>query len=276
MQTPLMRTVAAFLAVGLGVAASAEAASTCDGLDAGPMRSVARIVDGETLALDDGSELRLSGALAPRALDVGAAPGAWLPEIATRDALRDLVLGKSVEIRFDGAREDRYGRLLGHAFLVDGAARVWVQGRLLESGLARAYASRGSRACAEELQAAERAARETGRGLWAQAAYRLRRSADTEDLIAHRNTFQLVEGTVASVGVTRGTIYLNFERRKRGAFSASLRRDDKELLGAFIDRPKELAGRRLRVRGWIEQRGGGPAIDLSAGGPLEVLDHANR
>jgi endonuclease YncB( thermonuclease family) len=45
----------------------------CAGLEAGPKRTVTRIIDGETVTLDDGSELRLIGALAPRAIDVGAA-----------------------------------------------------------------------------------------------------------------------------------------------------------------------------------------------------------
>jgi endonuclease YncB( thermonuclease family) len=273
-------TAAAFIAwvtAGIAATGTAWAATPCTTeLEAGPTRTVARIVDGETVVLDDGSELRLLGALAPRALDVGSPPGAWPPETQTQDALRALMLGKSMEIRFDGAREDRYGRRLGHAILSDGTQRRWVQGYLLEQGLARAYASFGSRACAAELLAAERAGREAGRGLWAHAAYQIRRAADTKDLIAYRNTFQLVEGTVVSVAFVRGTIYLNFERKWRGAFSASLRRDDRGLLGAFSTKPKELEGRRVRVRGWIEQRGGGPAIDLSAAGPLEVLDQASK
>ncbi len=266
-----------FIGVVLTGAGAVRAGATCVAvLELGPTRAVTRVVDGETVALDDGSELRLIGALAPRARDVGSPPGAWPPEIATQEALRDLVLGKSIEIRFDGAREDRYGRHLAQAFLIDGAQRLWVQGHLLENGFARAYATRGSRACAAELLAAERAARQAGRGLWAQAAYQLRRAADTEDLIAYRTTFQLVEGTVASVAIVRGTIYLNFERKWRGAFAVSLRRDDRGVLGAFTAKPAELEGRRVRVRGWIEQRGGGPAIDLSAAGPLEVLDQASK
>jgi len=267
----------AWITVGIAATGTAWAATPCATvLEAGPTRTVARIVDGETVALDDGSELRLIGALAPRGFDVGSPPLAWPPEIATQDALRALVLGKSMEIRFDGAREDRHGRHLGQAFVIDGVQRLWVQSHLLARGLARAYATRGSRACAAELLAAEGAARQAGRGLWAQAAYQVRRAAETEELIAYRNTFQLVEGTVASTAVVRGTVYLNFERKWRGAFSASLRRDDRGLLGAFSANPKELEGRSVRVRGWIEQRGGGPAIDLSAAGPLEVLDQASK
>ena len=56
-------------------AQTGERGVSCAGLETGPMRTVARVIDGETVALDDGTELRLIGALTPRALDAGAEPG---------------------------------------------------------------------------------------------------------------------------------------------------------------------------------------------------------
>lgn len=278
MRASAAATLIACVSIGIALAGGTARADTpCAAmLEAGPTRTVERVVDGETVALDGGGELRLIGALAPRALDVGSPPGAWVSETATQDALRDLLLGKSIEIRFDGAREDRYGRHLGHAFRIDGAERVWVQGHLLERGLARAYTTVGSRTCAADLLAAERPAREARRGLWAEAAYQIRAADDADALLAYRTTFQLVEGAVVRVAVVRGTVYLNFERKRRGSFSASLRRDDRGLLGAFTDEPRKLEGRTVRVRGWIERRGGGIAIDLSAAGQLEVLDLTSK
>ena len=146
----------------------------CAGLEAGPTRTVARIIDGETLALDDGTELRLIGALAPRAIDAGADPGLWPLEVAAQEELRALILGKPIELAFGGERTDRYGRLQAHAFWMEGDQRRWVQGHLLQQGLARAYGQAGNRACAKEALEAERMAREARRGLWADAAYRAR------------------------------------------------------------------------------------------------------
>ena len=57
---------------------------------------------------------------------------------------------------------------------MEGDRRRWVQGHLLEQGLARAYAQAGNRACAAEALEAERVAREARRGLWAEAAYQVR------------------------------------------------------------------------------------------------------
>ena len=245
-------------------------AAACAGLSRGPARTVVRIIDGETAGLDDGSELRLTGTLAPRAIDVGAEAGAWPWEGKARDALQALVLGKSVVLGFGDERIDRYGRLLAQAYLIEGDQQRWVQGHLLAQGLARATTVAGNRACANELLAAEQTARVMRRGLWAEAAYQVRQAGRPAELLAYRTTFQIVEGRIARVAVVRGIIHLNFDRNWRQAFSASLRNADRGLIGVFAGDPKALEGRRVRVRGWIEGRIR-PAIDLSSGGEIEVI-----
>jgi endonuclease YncB( thermonuclease family) len=275
---PLFVVSLALLGALAAEPAAADDATACTGLEPGPTRTVTRIVDGETVALDDGAELRLIGALAPRASDADAEPGGWPMETAATEALRRLLLGKTIELRLAaGERTDRYGRLQGHAFLIgtDGR-RHWVQRELVESGLARAYATAGIRACGAELLSAEHAARAAPRGLWAEAAYQARRADQPAELLRYRTTFQVIEGSIVRVAQVRGTIYLNFDRNWRQGFSVSLRRDDSALLGPFADNPKGLEGRPVRVRGWIEQRGGAPAIDLSHAGLFEVVAAAER
>jgi len=263
---------AAFACTGLMLAAAtAESGPTCSGLEPGPTRTVTRVIDGETVVLDEGTELRLIGALAPRAIDVNAAPGSLPAEAATTTALRELLLGKSIELAFGGERLDRYGRLQAHAYLVEAEQRRWVQGHLIKEGLARAYALAGNRACAGELLAAEGAARDARRGLWAEAAYQIRPADKPSELLRYRTTFQIIEGKILRVAEVRGTIYLNFDRNWRRGFSVSLRRDDRHLLGEHASNAKGLEGRRVRVRGWIEQGGGAPIINLSSGGLIEVI-----
>jgi micrococcal nuclease len=251
---------------------AAEDVATCAALEAGPTRTVTRVIDGETLALDDGTELRLAGTLAPRAIDVGAVPGTWRMETAATDALQVFLLGKTIEIRFGGERNDRYGRIKGHAVLKTDDGAGWLQGHLLRAGLARAYSLGGDRGCAAELLAAERTAREARLGVWGEAAYAVRAAVPSAALLRHLATFQLVEGRVARVATTRGSVYLNFggTGRRRG-FSASLKLGDRDRLGAFSANPKGLEGSLVRVRGWIAQRNGEPSIDLSAAGDLEVI-----
>ena len=96
MSVSIHRLLVLLIATAAGVVLAAgeasaldEARPACAGLEPGPTRTVTRILDGETVALDDGTELRLIGALAPRAIDAGAEPGTWPAEIAaTRGAAR--------------------------------------------------------------------------------------------------------------------------------------------------------------------------------------------
>jgi endonuclease YncB( thermonuclease family) len=274
------------LAAALAMGSSGQAAGTagreqqptgCAGLEPGPKRTVARVIDGETLALDDGTEVRLIGALAPRAGDAGAEPGRWPPEVAAIAELEAIALARSVELAFGGERTDRYGRALAHVTWREGEHRRWLQGHMLEQGLARAYVQAGNRACATELIASEAIARGAVRGLWAEAAYAVRPAGAPLVLLGRRSSFEIVEGHIERVGQGRNAIYLDFGAG-RGALSASLRRSDRALLGVSADNPKALEGKLVRVRGWIERRSGaftGPLIDLSAGGLMEVLEQGS-
>jgi micrococcal nuclease len=260
-------------ALSQDLAAAPLSSAPCPMLAAGLRRTVVRVLDAETVVLDDGRELRLVGALPPRSIDVGAEPGAWGLEASAKEALEQFVRDKTIELAFAGDRADRYGRVLAQVLVDDVGERRWVQGLMLEQGYARAYALSGTRACRAELIARERVARDAGRGLWAEAAYEVRSAGTPEEIAPYRATYQIVEGQVARVRIVRGAIYLNFGRRWQRGFSAVLRSSDRDLLGAFAGDPQALAGHSVRVRGWIEgQRR--PSINLSASGLLEVFDQA--
>ena len=74
-----------------------------------------------------------------------------------------------------------------------------------------------------------------------------------------------------SVHPSGGTIYVNFGRRWTRDFTVIiLRRLEKAFTAAGVE-PKKLESRRIRVRGWIEQRGG-PVITAETPEQIEVLD----
>lgn len=281
-----MGSTEAAIALGLSVVASTCVAAAqpdmtdrfaaCT-LDRGALRAVVRVVDGETLALDDGAELRLIGALAPRALDVGAEPGQWPPELATIAVLKTLVVGKSVRIWHDRVRTDRYGRVLGHAVVIDpsvSSAGMWIQGTLVELGLARAYSLPGNDACITPLLALEQAAHGRNDGLWRNAAYAPRIIGEAADLVRDLGSFQIVSGTVQRVSGGRGRTYLSLEpRRPRGqpfGFSVLVGTSAAALPEGVPAR--NLKGRRVHVRGWIESRRG-PVISVDSAGQLVIDDH---
>jgi endonuclease YncB( thermonuclease family) len=95
---------------------------------------VAAIVDGDTLILDDGREIRLVGIQAPK-LPLGRRDfKTWPLAAQAKAALGALTLGKVVTLSYGGRRIDRYNRLLAHLHDRDGR---WIQGELLRGGMAR-------------------------------------------------------------------------------------------------------------------------------------------
>lgn len=258
-----------------GVAAVEQhaAVNACQ-LEAGPSRAVTRVIDGESLALDDGSEVKLLGILAPRALDTTATTAAiWPPERDAVATLSALVLGRSIELAFaNKLRNDRYGRLLAHAFVDRDGARTWVQGHMLSQGHGRAHALAGNAACLDALLAHERPARDARLGLWSNAAYHERSAYRTRELMRLRNTFQVVAGRVRTVVEKKGVLLLNFGRDWNDDFTVGIK-TGKLLLEASggADAVRGLENRQVRVRGWIERRNG-PYIELSHASEIEVLD----
>ncbi|MBS0249900.1 MAG: thermonuclease family protein [Proteobacteria bacterium] len=238
-------------------------------LEPGPIRTVTRVIDGETLILDDGKAVRLIGALAPRARDADAAQGAWPPEADTIKALSDLVLAKRVKLAFAGRRSDRYGRELAQVFVIDQGREDWVQGALLRGGHSRAYGLPESFSCARELIANESYARSRRLGLWQNGVYRTLSADRPGEIMKRRGKYERVAGRILSVGRTKSSTYLNFSNDWRSDFTARI---DKKVLAANpeFDRSLDaLANTSVVVRGWIERRNG-PLIDIADPSQLEA------
>ncbi len=259
------RSFAMMAGVGMFAAMVATRSHAADELSCelhgGPTRSVVRVIDSETVLLDDHSEVRLIGALSPRSPDLTPQAQAWPVEDDAIAALKSLVLGHSVSLATGGRAEDRYGRKLAHLFVEKDGESVWVQGAMLSAGHARAYGLPGSYACMRELVAHERAARDHRLGLWSNAAYRVRAARATRDLLRRRNSYEIVAGSVAKVATTKSRTYINFGADWRSDFTAGI---DAKVLNANPDWAAALAGlegKRVEVRGWIQYRNG-PYIDI--------------
>lgn len=246
--------------------------STCQ-LDTGPSRAVTRVIDGESLALDDGSEVKLLGILAPRALDTADGATNWPPERDAIAALSALVLGRTIVLAFTKSRgSDRYGRLLAHVFVERDGHLTWVQSNLISGGHARAHTPPDHAQCLEELLKQEQPAREERRGLWSNAAYYERAAYRTRELMRFRNTFQIVSGRVRSVAERKGVVLLNFGRDWNDDFTVGIKTSKlPSATPSDIAALRALDGRRVRVRGWIERRNG-PYIELAHMSDLEALD----
>ncbi|MBV6633313.1 MAG: thermonuclease family protein [Alphaproteobacteria bacterium] len=256
-------------AAGIGRTSMAQAAglhiAPPEGLQIAGQAEVVEVVDGDTVFLSTGQEIRLVGIQAPK-IPLGR-PGfrAWPLGEEAREALEKLLINQTVRFGYAGASQDRHGRGLAHLVRDDG---LWVQGWMLREGHARVYSFPDNRSFVSEMMALEQAARIEQIGIWALDFYAIRDSG------AHRigpfNYFQLVEGVVTQSTRASSRWYINFGEDYREDFTAVLRLDTIRRFPKEFAYLPNLAGSRIRVRGWLYLHNG-PAIDVSHPEQIEFL-----
>jgi endonuclease YncB( thermonuclease family) len=232
-------------------------------LQASGTAKVAAALDGRTLALADGRELRLGGIEVP-------SPEVTAGQAATA-ALENLTKNAELTLRRLGTAQDRYGRIVAQLFAGSPTREIWIQGELVALGHARVAANVGDRTCALELLRREQAARAAKLGVWSDPVYGMHKAEEPKALAAERGRFAIVEGKVLSVRESGGTIYVNFGRRWSEDFTVTIaKRLQRTFVSAGME-PKQLAGKQVRVRGYVEQRGG-PRVEAMSPEQIELVE----
>jgi micrococcal nuclease len=216
--------------------------------------------DGNILVLADGREVRLAG-IEPPLPPLGHAPDApWQPLEAAQEALTALAQGQTVSVLGTTGIPDRYGRVAAQVVRQDG---VWLEGALLAQGAARVQTTPENPDLATAMLKREANARKRRLGLWQSRFYAVR----TPQTLEHDGgSFQIVEATVVTAEDRHGIVWLDLghgttarlDRQARARFKA-----------AGLD-PVTLAGKRLRLRGWIQWQGR-PVLELTHPEAVEHL-----
>lgn len=223
---------------------------------------VRRVLDGNTVVLEGGGQVRLTGigAMAPF-------PGTD----AAKAKLEALVLKRHIRLGYGGWRLDRYKRKLAQIFVSGNAKPLWVQGEMVRSGLARVVSFADNRACIEPLLQLERRARENRRGMWALRSYRVVSASNRDELIQRTGQFGIVRGQIVAVARKGSRIFLNFDRDWRHDFTVLIAaRNWKMFAGKGFDL-ESLRGRKVQVRGWLRQWNG-PMIEIDHPEQIELLN----
>jgi endonuclease YncB( thermonuclease family) len=237
------------------VAATPADAAGCTFAPQGEGR-VTAVSDARTLRLQDGREVRLAG-IEP----------AITGKTDRMAALAALVMGRDVTLSGEDDTPDRYGRQPAFVFLASNETPV--QSMLLAQGEALVSGSVTDKECAGVLVAAEAVARGAKQGIWAHPTA-IKNSESPGDILTGIGRFMVVEGKVLSVRQAGATTYLNFGRNWTRDFAVTISR---RMVGAFEAAgmaPKSLESRRIRIRGYIEARGG-PRIEALRVGQIELL-----
>lgn len=263
----------ALLAAAICFAFAAGARAACKGEDGGG-GLVTEVKEGETLILEDGRAVRPTGVIGPKRARGGPASEA---RTAMEKAVSDLVLGKKIILHLDQRKRDRYGRILAQIMIADDAGPVWLQGNLIEAGLARAISFPENRLCVAELLARESDARTAQRGFWKTGFFAVRQAEPEDVLFKLTESYEIVEGRVNNVAEIRGRTYINFGQNWRQDFTAFIsERSAKHFSGAGGTspeqnfKPADLNGKRIRVRGWIKKVNG-PSISVTHPEQIEIL-----
>lgn len=256
--TARARILAAAAALLVAVAGSSGAIA-CGG-EAQSDRIVGIPARGE-LRLESGRTVRLSGV---RLADAGAIG-------ADARAALDALVQAPVTVRLIDAAPDRWGRVPGIVALADDADGADLARRLVARGLAFVDAGDMGRLCDPGLLEIETKARRDGIGLWAEPDAQPIAADDAPALAAARDRFALVEGRVRSVGVRERRVYLDFAGSDAETFTAVVPAEIFARLEASGLDARALRGRRIRVRGII-QDWRGAAVTVTAAETIEILE----
>ena len=180
-------------------------------VDAPAQHNVVRVLDGDTLELANGENVRLIGIDTPegglRKRKNRPAVRAQPFYLEAKRALTELVDGRDVVLVIDRDPYDRYERRLAYVELTDG---VDVQLELLRRGLAMAYAYPPNIARLDSYLRAQDEAMRARRGIWDAPEFAAQTANDNLSL---RIGPGRVGGEITSVSETRKYLYFHFGKR---------------------------------------------------------------
>lgn len=122
---------------------------------------VAKVVDGDTVVLQNGERLRYIGIDTPEEFDARKPVQCFAKEAAEEN--RRLVEGREIKFYKDVSEKDKYGRWLGFVYLNDG---TFVNERLVQEGYAFAYPYPPDTSKSAQFAEAESLASSNKSGLW--------------------------------------------------------------------------------------------------------------
>lgn len=230
------------LAYGLPVASAAT-----------EVARVRHALDGDSLVLTDGRQVRLIGVNTPEINPSSDKRKPATPQPLAREAQRfsaTRVNGQTITLHFETERTDRYQRLLAHVTLADGTS---LEEALLRAGLGWMVAIPPNINELARLQAAEAEARAARRGVWEKIEYR---PVAAERLTTKDGGFLILTGTARAFRQSSRSFY--FELTPQVSLLVA-REEWKRYFAAPAGpyaTPQTLVGRKIVARGWASTHAG--------------------
>lgn len=128
---------------------------------------VIRVIDGDTIEIENGERVRYIGIDTPETVDPRKPVQCFGVEASKKN--KELVEGKTVRLEKDISETDKYGRLLRYVYVdpsTSSGQAMFVNLELVKQGFAFSYTYPPDVKHQTEILAAEKEAREVNRGLW--------------------------------------------------------------------------------------------------------------
>ncbi len=216
--------------------------------------SVKYIYDGDTIKLENGQKIRLSGINAPEVAN-RYHNGEPFGEKA-RQWLSNKLNGKSIRLETDIEKHDKYGRLIAHAFTREGEH---INALLLKNGLAFVTLHPPNLKYADTLWQAQKQAEEKGLGLWSHPYFAPKNY--TEISGKFNKGWHRIRGRIIKIKQTRRNIYLKFSAQ----FSVKIPYKYQSAFPAF----EHYVGKLIEARGWLNKSRYG--YQLMIRHPVDIL-----
>jgi endonuclease YncB( thermonuclease family) len=227
-----------------------------------------KIIDSLTIGLKDGTIVRLASTHNPDFHNIENAPYAEAALVFLKEKLPE-----RTEVMLYQTRDRNKGRInrMEHqlAHVVTKEDKLWIQGALLEQGLAYVYTAPNNRLLLDEMYKAEEKARAERKGIWADdSLYKVITPEETDSKIGD---FAVIEGTVKKVATVRNNTYLNFGQNWKTDFTIQIPPATRKAFARNGFNVLNFSGQKIRVRGYLREYNG-PLIELKDTAHFEVVN----
>lgn len=131
----------------------------------GERAMVSKVVDGDTIDLEDGRTVRFVGIDTPETVDPRRPVGCFGKEASNET--KSLLTNKIVILQKDISDKDKYGRILRYIYLpLEFGQTLFVQDYLVREGFAKVYTYPPDVRFNEQFREAETEAKQNKKGLW--------------------------------------------------------------------------------------------------------------
>lgn len=227
---------------------------------------VLRAIDGDTIELSDGQRVRYIGIDTPELRERDGSDWVYRPMPYAEEAKafnRKLVEGRSVILKFDVQKMDKYNRLLAYVYAGDKMVNL----EMVRQGYAMIYTYPPNVKYVEEFLAAQKEARKNNRGLWVDLDTNIIPASEAKENLG---LIRMVEADVLSTFLSDNVLILNC----RDNFKVAIFRNNLEYFPKEALRSPEgyFKYKTIRVYGVIKDYKGSSEIVLHDPSQLEILE----